>query len=472
MSLRLSVACILFAGTAVSLYSIFQTLGVIFGDAKIVSGHLVKKSDKVLHLPNRVSKDFASRFENGSCSTFNFQNTRFYQFNQSCLDSSTKLFTSAGQCSDTVQLVKFQVFPLPPPEDVAVVFSGKGLIIDCWESSGNPSHSFMGLTQATHLMDWVKATQDRTIQWVITRGCSMHTATSITSAIQMSIDAVIFSDSLLSHRRVPLWDLPLDSSKIICFESAIFAQQYGVFPPLHWRKLILRNMNLLLGFVPSPNITCRSIMIGIYFRSGSSNTNQLRRICNSHVIIERMGEVMGNKSSTIEFSTNSSMSLLSQIHAFDQFDIIFGPHGSHWALSWFAERPRAIIEIQAVLLSFDLHAVISSKGKGFHFFVSAGHSFQRNDCNGVNQELSDAAKPMCAKENFDGTSLLCKISTSCGILPCSSNRPEDKKFLQSLKCQSTKVNISALLNHLESVLQTLTLPHCVSRESGQIVSAR
>ncbi len=409
-----------------------------------------------------LSLKISSRYENGSCSNFEFQGTTFYQFNHSCVDSASKLFMSNGQCKDIVHLRKFQVFPLPPPEDVTVVFRGKGFLIDCWQSSGNPSHTFMGLAQATHLVDWLKTT-DGTIQWAITRGCSMHAGNSVTSTIQMGLDAVIFSAGLLSHLKVPLWDIPRDSSNIICFDSAIFANRYGTFPPVHWRNLIVQNMNLLNGFVQPSIRTCltaKSIMIGIYFRSGSSNINQLRRICNRNVIIERTRELTGNESSTIEFSTNSSMSLLSQISAFDQFDIILGPHGSHWTLSWFAERPRAIIEIQAVLLSFDLHAAIESKGQGFHFFVSAGHRFERNDCSGANQELTAAAKPFCAKENFDGTSLLCDVSRRCGIQTCRSNRSEDKLFLQSLKCQSTKINISALLHHLGTVLQTITLPHC------------
>jgi hypothetical protein len=122
-----------------------------------------------------------------------------------------------------------------------------------------------------------------------------------------------------------------------------------------------------------------------------------------------------------------------------------------------------------VLLSFDLHTAIESKGEGFHFFVSAGHSIQQNNCNWLNQDLTAAAKPFCAKENFDGTSLLCNVTSRCGIQLCSSNRPEDKKLLQSLKCQSTNVNISALLNHLKFVLEILALPHCPQKYSNQLM---
>ena len=78
---------------------------------------------------------------------------------------------------------------------------------------------------------------------------------------------------------------------------------------------------------------------------------------------------------------------VAQVRLFDAHDVLVGPHGSQWAMSWFAERPRAIVEVQAVFGALDLRSAIQSKGRGHRFLVSAGHELYANDCGGVEAEV-------------------------------------------------------------------------------------
>jgi hypothetical protein len=103
------------------------------------------------------------------------------------------------------------------------------------------------------------------------------------------------------------------------------------------------------------------------------------------------------------------MSLAGQIRAFDSFDALFGPHGSHWAIAWFADRPRVIVELQTVVSSFDLTEASTSKGAGYHFLVSGGHRMMLHSCVGVDERMTEQALMRCTPEHF--TSLLCDSNT-------------------------------------------------------------
>ena len=389
---------------------------------------------------------------NSSCAEFAFNGCRFHEFQRCCVDGQSKLFTNGNQCLDNLHLNPFHVSALPSTMVDFTNLRGKGFLIDCWMSAAVPSHLFMGLTQATYLIDWLNET-GTSIEWIVTRGCSMHFASPVSAAVQIGLDAVLFSSGFLSNTKIPLWDLPLESPKLTCFDHAVFCQMYGVFPPVKWRGHIMRSLNNVIGLVPAEARPCRSrVTAGLYFRS-NAHVNYLRRICNQNAVIRAIGVGLGGQQ-VLSFTTNSTMSLAEQISAFDKFDLLFGPHGSHWAISWFANRPRVVVEIQPVLASFDLAQAIESKGPGHHFLVSAGHRFLRNDCGGLNHEITDVARRTCPAENFDGTSLLCDARAQCGIRACSGEK--------ALKYQSTEANLTAVASHARRLLDIVQLPQCLT----------
>ena len=295
----------------------------------------------------------------------------------------------------------------------------------------------------------------------------MHVGSAVSGALQMSIDNILFSTGLLSDKKIPLWDIPVNSSKIVCFDYAIVNPHYASFPPLRWREFITRRLNMLIGFVPSPTRPCLgrepSVKVGVYFRSGTRNVNKLRRVCNLDAMLAGLGDLVG-AGNVATFTTNETMSLLAQVQLYEAHDILIGPHGSQWAISWFAERPRVIIEIQAVFGVLDLRMAIMTKGRGHHFLVSSGHELHSNDCrSGVEAELTAHARRLCAPHNFDGSSPLCSGRPSesrCAFRPCEPVGPGDRGLIIAFKYQSTRVNVTAMREHVAAAVGLLQLEPC------------
>ena len=299
----------------------------------------------------------------------------------------------------------------------------------------------------------------------------MHVGSAIAGALQMSIDNVLFSTRLLSDKRTLLWDIPNNSSKVVCIDHGIFNPHYTIFPPPHWRDFITRRLNMLVGFVPSPARPCLTrepnVRVGVYYRSGTRDINQLRRVCNLDALLADLGGLVG-PTNVAAFTTNESMSLLAQIQRFDAHDILVGPHGSHWDVSWFAERPRVIVEIQAAFAAVDQRRAITSKGPAHFFLVSAGHEFYSNDCRGgVEAGLAAHARRLCAPQNFDGSSPLCSGGPNgpptCAITPCEPGASSgDRGLVAAFKQQSTRVNVTAVAAHVAVAVGLLGLVPCAA----------
>lgn len=320
----------------------------------------------------------------------------------------------------------------------------------------------MGVTQAVLLAEWLNRTQGNA-RWIITRGCSMHTGSAVTSALQMSLDDIMFASGLLSHTRVPMWDLPISSPDLACFEHGVVIPSYADFPPIRSRPFLTQRLNLLIGYSPGPPSPCAAgipgpAAVGVYYRSGTADVRRLRRMCNFDAALAGLGELVG-PAAVAAFTTNDALSLRAQIEAFDRFDVLLGPHGSHWAISWFAERPRAVIEVQPVLGAFDLRRAVQTKGPRHQFYVSAGHEFYANDCGGPEPALAERARQLCAPHNFDGTSLLCDdvggVGECAGVPRCRPRRPEDQPQLLRFKYQSLRANVTALRLHVAAVVALL-----------------
>ena len=155
---------------------------------------------------------------------------------------------------------------------------------------------------------------------------------------------------------------------------------------------------------------------------------------------------------------------VAQVRLFDAHDVLVGPHGSQWAMSWFAERPRAIIEVQAVFGVFELRMAIMTKGRGHHFLVSSGHELAHHNCRpGPEAELTAHARRLCAPQNFDGTSPLCSgrpAESACAFRPCEARTPDERNLLLDFKYQSTRVNVTAMREHVAAAVRLLGLQPC------------
>ena len=280
---------------------------------------------------------------------------KYYHFENACLDGSQQFYASGKECRNESNLPvegrsRFLLNQMPHNlEQVTGRLLGTGFVIDCFSSKGNPSHTFMAVVQACHLVDFVKQIQAQ-IEWVITRGCSMHTGSSVSGALQLVLDNILFSSRFVAKHAL-FWDIPIGTNTTVCFDHAILKTDYAGFPPLHWRSFITQRLNPLIGFVPSTVRPCKgptnSVRVGVYYRSGTSDVTKLRRMCNLGSVLEGLGALLG-PASVAAFTTNESLSLRAQIDLFEAHDILVGPHGSHWAISWFAERPRVIIEVTAL----------------------------------------------------------------------------------------------------------------------------
>ena len=278
-----------------------------------------------------------------------------HHFENACLDGSQQFFASGKECRNESNLPvegrsRFLLKPMPQNlEKVEGRLLGTGFVIDCFSSKGNPSHTFMAVVQACRLVEIAQYTQTR-IEWVITRGCSMHAGASVSGALQMVLDNIIFSSRFVSKHAL-VWDIPIGTNTTVCFDHAILKTDYSGFPPPRWRSFITQRLNPLIGFVPSTVRPCKgptnSVRVGVYYRSGTSDVTKLRRMCNLGSVLEGLGALLG-PASVAAFTTNESLSLRAQIDLFEAHDILVGPHGSHWAISWFAERPRVIIEVTAL----------------------------------------------------------------------------------------------------------------------------
>ena len=413
--------------------------------------------------------------EDSSCAVFHHGHTVLHEFRRCCVDGSSKLFASGDQCrSFPVQTARYAVAPMPAREDLRMArLRGRGVLIDCWSSGGNPSHSFMGLAQAAILADWLNRTGGPPLRWVLTRGCSMHTGSAASAALQNALDALLFGTGLASPHHVPLWDLPLRAEGMACFEHGVAAPAYAGFPPARWRPLLLGRLRLLIGVArppPAARGPCAGagvVRVGVYYRSGTADVNRLRRMCNLDAALAALAGLVG-QDNVAAFTSNESMSLASQVELFDRFDVLVGPHGSQWAMSWFAERPRVIIEVQAVFGAFDLRQAMQSRGRGHHFLISSGHELYQNECTGVEEEVTARARRMCAPQNFDGTLMLCddagRLPACAGVPRCRPERPEDWRQLLAFKYQSTRVNVTALREHVATAIALINLPPCKDRD--------
>ena len=410
-----------------------------------------------------------------NCSSFQFRRTVFYDFQRVCVDGSSHMFTNGPQCAASgrrTAMYKASRMPGRAAQRTAARLRGSGILIDCYSSQGNPSHSFMGLVQATELVEWINRT-GAAADWVLSRGCSMHTGSPVSAALQNALDAVLFGTGLLDPYRVPLWDLPVGSDLLVCFDRGVAAPAYAGFPPARWRPFLIPRLNNIIGVSPSAARPCArpaaagggaaGIAVGVYYRSGTTNVNRLRRMCNLDAALAALAGLVG-QDNVAAFTSNESMSLASQVELFDRFDVLVGPHGSQWAMSWFAERPRVIIEVQAVFGAFDLRQAMQSRGRGHHFLISSGHELYQNECTGVEEEVTARARRMCAPQNFDGTLMLCddagRLPACAGVPRCRPERPEDWRQLLAFKYQSTRVNVTALREHVATAIALIDLPSC------------
>ena len=237
------------------------------------------------------------------------------------------------------------------------------------------------------------------------------------------------------------------------------------FPALRWRSFVTKRLHMLFGFSPSLVRPCvGSAKVGVYYRSSAVYSSNLRRICNLNAVLAGLDDLLGS-ANVAPFTTNESLSLLEQINLFEDHDILLGPHGSHWAISWFAERPRVIIEAQAVVGAFDLRPLMVTKGDGHLLLVSAGHIPYREDCSGPDAVAAEQARRLCAPENFDGTSLLCDGAGAlapCGtVLRCRSSEGQEKQMQRV----SLEINVTAMLEHTARAVGFLDLQSC-SQQSG------
>ena len=292
---------------------------------------------------------------------------KYYHFENACLDGSQQFYASGKECRNESNLPvegrsRFLLNQMPHNlEQVTGRLLGTGFVIDCFSSKGNPSHTFMAVVQACRLVELVRKIHIP-INWVITRGCSMHTGSSVSGALQFVMDNIIFSTRFVAKHAL-FWDIPIGTNTTVCFDHAILKTDYSGFPPPRWRSFITQRLNPLIGFVPSTVRPCKgptnSVRVGVYYRSGTSDVTKLRRMCNLGSVLEGLGALLG-PASVAAFTTNESLSLRAQIDLFEAHDILVGPHGSHWAISWFAERPRAIIEVRAARRARALRATRSN----------------------------------------------------------------------------------------------------------------
>ena len=100
------------------------------------------------------------------------------------------------------------------PARINMHLSGKGLILDCWRSSGNPAHSFMAVSQlisgkAKLGADW------SSVQWIAVRGCGFEKPLFYQSAILQALHSV------LGDAKLPIVHLPLRADFVVCFDEVI-----------------------------------------------------------------------------------------------------------------------------------------------------------------------------------------------------------------------------------------------------------
>ena len=158
-----------------------------------------------------------------------------------------------------------------------------------------------------------------------------------------------------------------------------------------------------------------------------------------------------------EFTTNVSVPLPRQIDLFNSFDLILGSHGSQWALSWFAEKPQAIVEFQGTLSSRDLAQSMTSKGQ--HFFVSVGHEYTHRFCSGLNQEMQDEAHRRCPLKNAETGLMELREPRSVteGTAFCELIWKDEKSVPISSRYLNLNVNLTIARAHISLLLERFSV---------------
>ena len=78
--------------------------------------------------------------------------------------------------------------------------------------------------------------------------------------------------------------------------------------------------------------------------------------------------------------------------------------------------------------------------------------------------MTARARRLCSPRNFDGSLLLCddagRVPACAGVARCAPGRPRDWWQLLAFKYQSTRVNVTALREHVAMAVGMLDLPPC------------
>ena len=113
------------------------------------------------------------------------------------------------------------------PARINMQLSGKGLILDCWKSSGNPAHSFMAVSQL--ILGKAKLGADwSSVEWIAVRGCGFEKPVFYQSAILQALHSV------LGDAKRPIVHLPLRADFVVCFDEVILNTDPWTLNPEPW----------------------------------------------------------------------------------------------------------------------------------------------------------------------------------------------------------------------------------------------
>lgn len=237
----------------------------------------------------------------------------------------------------------------------ATTIEGRTWITNCWRrhetTNPHPNHFMMGMgNMIAHMLYNPQLELPDTI---ILHQCVNHKDNDLHSVIMSAFDKIVGA-----RKRPRIINIRASNTlhkKTSFFEPTYFVKQAEWNPkwnlalplgPTGTHNFTIRKK--LINYLPHFEIenfdvqeACKNnhLRIGIFVRSGGWR----RRFTNLHEVIRTARKI---SSTVFTFTTNSDMTFIEQAKAYNTFDILVTPHGSHNFNSlWIKHSPTASIEI-------------------------------------------------------------------------------------------------------------------------------
>jgi len=172
--------------------------------------------------------------------------------------------------------------------------------------------------------------------------------------------------------------LGLNQGPLMCFASALFDHSVGYSLGVNhnetirnWKVDVAHYLTRVLGTEKSTAAaaqSCDSLRIGIFYRSEGS---ALRKFVNADEVV-RLARTFTER--VFLFTVNSSTAFIDAVEAFNSFDILITPHGSHLTNGIFRNTQNglpSIIELVATCVNDDFQRNLD--GHFASYELSTGH---------------------------------------------------------------------------------------------------